>query len=305
MQDADFGGLLHYLHPDKLSETTLVLLGVFVGLIAKNLYTIAMRSFGFVGSFASRLVIGWWEEMRREAPNVVDFAMVATTQCGGKDVLLMDALIGPRRLNDVYLNPRTAFGVRLQTFSITEEKPWVRFKLEAKPPITVRLGRWVRRRLRPSKRAPLSPRDRQLLRVRRAYAPLENLISQYLTNQWSAQMAIGEPSHVFRFVVALVYEKNADRHMDRHFHTLVIWEELLRRPPTEEVMTTYHPEYRHRWDTIRKISDYYRSSPDAAAEFGCLNVMMPKRTLLNDYVMDWVKNAEGDYVPVSRPVEIP
>jgi hypothetical protein len=304
MQDLTIQGLLNWLHLDRLSDSTLLLLGVAFGLVAKNFYTIAMRSFGFVGGFASRLAVGWLEDVRRETPNVVDFAMVAVTACGGKQVLLMDPLIGSRRLSDVYLNQHTAFGVRLQTFSITQDMPWVRFRREVDLPLGLRLARALRRMVKPKSMSPLSPRDHQLLRLRRAYAPLENLIGQYLTNQWSAQMAIGEPSHVFRFVIAVVYEKNADRHMDRHFHVLVIWEELLRHLPEDEVVT-YHPEYHHRWETIRRISEYYRSSPEAASEFGCLNVIMPKRTLLNDYVMDWVRNAEGEFVPVSRPVARP
>jgi hypothetical protein len=289
-----------WIRLDALPDTTLLLFGILVGLVAKNLYTIGMRSFGFAGGFASRLAVGWWEEFRRETPNVIDFAMVAVSDCEGRRVLLMDPLIGPRRLNDVYLNPRTAFGLRMQTFSITESVPWVRIKLEEKPDLVVRLLRGYRRWKHHTISEPLSPLDRRLLKIRRIYAPIENLIGQYLTNEWAAQMAIGEPCHVFHFVVALVYEKNADHHMDRHFHALVIWEELLRQPTPEKVVT-YHPEFSHRWDTIQRIGEHYRSLPEAAAEFGWINVMIPKRSLVHAYDVDWVNNPAGDLVPVSRP----
>eukprot|EP01037_Dinobryon_pediforme_P031908 gene31908-36619_t len=87
---AAFGAMLRL---DRLSDVTVLLLGILVGLIAKNLYSMAMRSFGFVGGFASRLLVGWWEEFRRETPNVVDFAMAIVSPFDGRDVLLMDPLI--------------------------------------------------------------------------------------------------------------------------------------------------------------------------------------------------------------------
>jgi hypothetical protein len=289
-----------WFHLDAVPDSTLLLLGIIVGLVAKNLYTIAMRSFGFVGGFASRLAVGWLEELRRESPNVIDFSMVVVASSEGRNILLMDPLIGPRRLNDVYLNPRTAFGLRMQTFTITEDVPWVRFKLETRPSLLVRAVRTYRRWKRRATGAPLSPRDRQILKIRRAYAPVENLVGQYLTNEWAAQMAIGEPCHVFQFVVALVYEKNADPHIDRHFHALVIWEELLRHPISAAVVT-FHPEFKHRWETLQKIGEYYRASPDHPAEFGYINVMIPKRTLVHAYDIEWATNPSGELVPVSRP----
>lgn len=304
MLDLNPASWFHWLQlhkPEAMSDTALLLLGVLFGLIAKNIYSMLMRSFGFVGGFMSRLAVGWFEEMRRETPNVVDFAMVAMAEYDDCDVLMMDALIGPRRLSDVYLNPRVAIGIRMQTFSITEDVPWVRFRRDEKHGIAARLIRRYRhwRYGRPGRS--LTQRDRQLLRVRRAYAPIENLVSQYLTNQWAGLMAISEPCHVFHFVVALVYEKNADIHMDRHFHALVIWEELLLREDFDRVIT-YHPEFQHRWDTIRRISAYYRSSPEAKAEFGSLTVVVPKRNLVRHYSVNWVINPAGNPVPVSRPV---
>ncbi len=294
---AAFGTMLRL---DRLSDVTVLLLGILVGLIAKNLYSMAMRSFGFVGGFASRLLVGWWEEFRRETPNVVDFAMAIVSPFDGHDVLLMDPLIGPRRLNDVYLNPRTAFGVRMQTFSITEDRPWVTFKLDDKRGLAARMASIRRRLVYGAGVDGLSPVERLRLKYRRVYAPIETLVGQYLTNEWAAQMAIGEPCHVFRYVVALVYEKNANRYVDRHFHALVIWEELLRHDAVDKVIN-YHPEHGHRWETIQRIGEHYRSSPDAAAEFGSLHVMIPKRTLLRTYEIVWAANLGGELVPVSRP----
>jgi hypothetical protein len=294
--------LLNAFHLGTLSDSTLLLLGFLVGLIAKNLSTILLRSFGFAGGFASRLAIGWWEEFRRETPNVIDFVMVAVADCERQKVLLMDPLIGPRRLSDVYLNPRTAFGVRMQTFSISADRPWVSFKIDPHPPLTVRLFRWYNRLRRSAPHEPMSPRDRQLLRIRRTYGPIESLVGQYMTNDWSAQMAIGEPCHIFHFVVALIYDLNADRHMDRHFHVLVIWEEVLRSDQLDDVVC-YHPEFNRRWDIIKQISAHYRASPEAHAEFGTISVMIPKRTLINPYDSHWVLNADGRKIPISRPAE--
>ncbi len=91
--------------------------------------------------------------------------------------------------------------------------------------------------------------------------------------------------------------------MDRHFHALAIWEELLLRPDLDTVIS-YHREFSHRWDTIRRIGDYYRSSPEARAEFGSLNIMIPKRVLVHEYAFEWVPNGIGGLIPVSRPVTI-
>jgi hypothetical protein len=289
------------LHVGNLSNTAVLFIGVVVGLIAKNIYTIAMRTFGFAGGYFSRLAIGWWEEVRRETPNVIDFGLAVVAECEGRATLHMDPLLGPRRLTDVYLNPRTAFGVRMQTFSVTPDEPWIAFKLDRRHGLIRRLRYWWWARLhgRPAKR--LSPRGRLILRYRRVYAPIENLISQYLTNQWAIQMAIGEPCHVFRFVIALVYETSTDPHSDRHFHALVIWEDLLLRDDLPQ-MVSFLPENNRRIGTILKIADRYKSSPEAAQTFGYLNVMIPKRILQHVYFVAWTTNIDGDVVPVSRPV---
>ena len=286
------------LHLDRLSDFSVLALGIAFGLLAKNLYTIAMRSFGFVGSFASRLALGWWEEYRRETPNAVDFAMAVVSEHDGRQMLLMDPLVGPKRLNDIYLNPRTAFGVRMQTFSITRDRPWVAFRIDARPSLPARFRRWRRSLFRPAAAANLSPRERWKLKYRRVYAPIENLLGQYLTNQWAAQMAIGEPCHVFRFVVVLVYEKNADTHVDRQFHVIVVWDRALRDLAVGKVVT-YQPELAHRWDTIRRIAEHYTSSPEAEEEFGHLHIMIPKRNLLNAYEVRWTEGP-GGLVPLSR-----
>lgn len=289
------------LHVDRLSSTAVLLIGVVVGLIAKNVYTIAMRTFGFAGGYVSRLAVGWWEEFRREAPNVIDFALAVVAEYDGRAALHMDPLLAPRRLTDVYLNPRTAFGIRVQTFSVTPEEPWVTFHVDAHPGRIERMQRWLWHSLRGRAVPEVSPHDRLILKYRRVYAPIETLIGQYLTNQWAVQMAIGEPCHVFRFVVALVYEKTTGPHVDRHFHALVIWEEILRRGDLTE-MVTFLPEYRHRLDTILRIGARYRSSPDAAQTFGILNVMIPKRILQHVYFVGWMRNVDGEMVPISRPV---
>ncbi|MDR3374521.1 MAG: hypothetical protein P4L98_12410 [Ancalomicrobiaceae bacterium] len=292
-----FGDLFR---PDRLSETMVLVLGIFVGLLAKNIYTVIMRSFGFVGAFLSRLAIGWWEETRRETPNVVDFAMVLITRVADRQIFLLDPLIGPHRLSDVYLNPRTAIGVRLQTFSVSETKPWVTFRLDDKPPLLTRLARLRRRLFHRANYAPMSPQDRRILKYRRTYAPIENMIGQYMTNEWAAEVALGEPCHIFRFVIALVYEKNAERHVDRHFHALVIWEELLKRRDIQEI-AYFKAEHRHRWRTVARIADHYRSSPKAADEFGTIHVMVPKHLLTEDYEVVWEAGPDGTQVPISRP----
>jgi hypothetical protein len=305
MQEVGLAAVLAWLgalmHVDRLSSTAVLLIGVVVGLIAKNVYTITMRSFGFAGSYVSRLAIGWWEEFRREAPNVVDFALAVVAEYDGRAALHMDPLLAPRRLTDVYLNPRTAFGIRMQTFSVTPEAPWVTFHVDEQPGRIERIQRWLWHSLRGRAVPDISPRDRLILKYRRVYAPIETLIGQFLTNQWAVQMAIGEPCHVFRFVVALVYEKATGPHVDRHFHALVIWEEMLRREDLTD-MVTFLPEYRHRLDTILRIGARYRSSPDAARTFGVLNVMIPKRILQHVYFIGWMANIDGEMVPISRPV---
>ena len=304
----DFAGLSLWvwlgdaMRLDRLSDMSVLALGILVGLIAKNIYTIAMRSFGFVGSFASRLALGWWEEYRRETPNVLDIAMVVVADCDGQSMLLLDPLVAPRRLNDIYLNPRTAFGIRVQTFTVTPERPWVMFHRETRPGAIVRFRRWRRALLRPGASKVLTPDERWRLKYRRVYAPIETMVGQYLTNQWAAQMAIGEPCHVFRFIIALVYETSTDSHIDRHFHALVIWEDLLRSADFDRVMS-YQPELASRWDTIRRIGAHYRSAPEAAAEFGSIHIMVPKRTLVKDYAVSWLPGAEGLLMPVSQPPE--
>ncbi|MDR3497535.1 MAG: hypothetical protein P4L82_23320 [Ancalomicrobiaceae bacterium] len=304
MPPIDVSSILDWIrgvfHANRFSDATVLILGILLGLVAKNIYTIAMRSFGFVGAFLSRLAIGWWEETRRETPNVVDFAMVVIAPYENRHVFLLDPLIGPHRLNEVYLNPRTAIGVRLQTFSITETKPWVSFRLDEKPSFVARLARLRRHVFRRANYAPLSPEDRRILKYRRTYAPIENMVGQYMTNEWAAEMTLGEPCHIFRFIVALVYEKNADRHADRHFHALVIWEELLRRRDIQEV-TYFKPEHRHRWRTVARIAEHYRSSTNAVDEFGTIDVMVPKRLLSQDFEVCWEAGPEGTHVPVCRP----
>lgn len=304
----DFGlnDLVEKLHTllqlDRLPELAVLLIGVVVGLIGKNLYTIVKGVLGFAGSFMGRLAFGYWQDIRRETPNVIDCALAVVAQVEGRPVLILDALLGPRKLTDVYFNTRTAFGVRIQAFFVKKERPWVYFS----PPRRPDRGFWESiRRWRNARRiqvglAPLPPRNTLAIKYRRVYAPIENLIGQFLTNEWAMQMALGEPCYVFRFVVVLVYEKNADDYIDRQFHAMMIWEETLRRIALDGVVV-YQPEFRHRGETLARVAARWREAP---GEFGSVFLMVPKAVLHGDYVVDLVPNQTGTTIAVHRPVTL-
>lgn len=303
----DFSGLKplldslqDWLHLDKLPELTVLLIGVLVGLIGKNLYGLVKTILGVAGSFLGRMAFGLWMDLRRETPNMLDCALAVLSIVEGRPVLLMDALLGTRRLADVYLNPRTAFGVRIQTFFVSRERPWVHFPKPKRPErgLLVWIHNWRSANRVRLGLAPLPPLNTTLIKYRRVYAPIENLISQYITNEWAMQMAVGEPSYVFRFVVALVYEKNADDYVDRQFHAIIVWEETLRRIGGDDPIA-YQPEFRHRADTLRRVAARWREAP---TEFGSLHMAVPTALLEGEYAAEWVPNHAGVMVPIHRPV---
>ncbi|MEJ1161237.1 hypothetical protein [Prosthecomicrobium sp. N25] len=288
-----------FLQLEKLPELTVLLIGVLVGLVGKNLYALVKTILGVAGSFAGRMASGLWMDLRRETPNVLDCGLAVVTLVEGRPILLMDALLGPRKLADIYLNPRTAFGVRIQTFFVKKDRPWVSFPPKKRERgLLIWIHNWRSARRVQLGLPPLPPLNTTLMKYRRVYQPIENLIGQHLANEWAMQMALGEDCYVFRFVVAVIYEKNADDYIDRQFHALVVWEEALRRIGGEDPVA-YQPEMRHRADTLRRIAARYR---EAQSEFGSVHIMIPRSLLQGDYAVDWVPNHAGIMVPVHRPV---
>jgi uncharacterized membrane protein YeaQ/YmgE (transglycosylase-associated protein family) len=282
---------------DKLPDLALVLIGVGMGVIAKNIYALVKNMLGFAGSFAGKLAVGWWQDLRRETPNILDVGMAIVGHVEGRDILIVDGLVGPRKLTDVYLNPRTAFAVRIQAFFLKTGKPFVQFAVGRPGPLGRRFRAWRNRRRAENGLPPITEERILAIKYRRVYAPLENLVNQYLTNEWAAVMAVGEPCYVFRFVVALVYEKYAEDYIDRQFHALVVWDEALRR--FDPGIDTVQPEYVNRPRTIAAIAERWRVAP---REFGQVYVMVPRSELVGDYIVDQVPNAYGATVPVHRPV---
>jgi hypothetical protein len=231
---------------------------------------------------------------------VLDCGIAVVTMVEGRPVIMMDALLGPRKLSDVFLNPRTAFGVRIQTFFVKKDRAWVHFPPPKRPDrgLFVRIHNWRSARRVQIGLPPLPPINTTRIKYRRVYAPLENLIGQHLANEWAVQMGLGEPCYVFRFVVALIYEKNADDYIDRQFHAVIVWEEALLRLSGDDPVAL-QPEYRHRAQTLRTISARYREAP---GEFGSVYIVVPAQLLEGDYVVNWVPNHSGAMVPVHRPV---
>ena len=88
----DFGldQLQTWLQLDKLPELTVLLIGVVVGLIGKNLYALVKTILGVAGSFVGRMAFGLWMDLRRETPNVLDCGLAVVTLVEGRPVLLME-----------------------------------------------------------------------------------------------------------------------------------------------------------------------------------------------------------------------
>jgi uncharacterized membrane protein YeaQ/YmgE (transglycosylase-associated protein family) len=290
-----------YLKMERLPDLAVLLIGVIVGLVAKNLYTVVKGMLGFAGSFIGRLFVGWWQDIRREAPNVIDVSMAVPVTVGRDRVLLMDSLIGPEKLTDIYINPRTAFGVRIQAFFTKRERPWVYFPV----PKETRLARFIRERRNRSRLAIGHPavtlRDIRRIKYRRVYQPIEALIGQYLTNEWATMSTLGESAYLFRFIVVIVYEKFVDDYIDRQFHVLVIWDHLL-ETIEHETLTAAQPEFRHRPETLRRLATAFREAgDDASFKFGSILVAMPKSALSGSYEAHPVITASGAWIPVHRP----
>ncbi|TPQ47714.1 hypothetical protein C2U72_24090 [Prosthecomicrobium hirschii] len=285
---------------EKLPDLAVLVIGVVVGLIGKNLYTLVKNILGVAGSFIGRMAAGYWQDIRRETPNVLDCKLAVLADVEGTRTVLMDSLIGSRSLASIYLNPRTAFGVRIQAFFVKRERPYVYFApiKHNDRSLTARFRAWRNARRAQFGLPPLPPVDTRQIKYRRVYAPIEAMIGQYLTNEWAVQMSIGEPCYVFRFVVALVYEKHADDYVDRQFHAVLVWEEALRHMAFDGIVA-YQPEYGHRAETLRRVAEAWRSDP---RQFGTVFMMVPKSNLCGDYVVERVENQAGIRIPIHRPV---
>jgi uncharacterized membrane protein YeaQ/YmgE (transglycosylase-associated protein family) len=291
-----------FLRLDRLPDLALLVLGVVVGLVAKNLYALVKNLLGFAGSFFGRLFVGWWQDLRREAPNILDVAMVVPVVVSGRRLLMLDGLVGARRLTDLYINPRTAFGVRIQAMFARHDRPWIHFP----PPRETRLSALVRRGYNRSRRAvglaEVTPQMVRRIKYRRVYQPIESLIGQVLTNEWAAAATLGEPVYLFRFIVVVVYEKYSDDYIDRQFHALVVWDYVLDTFTDADDFAAMQPEFRHRAATLQRIARAWRAAgPEQAWEFGSLFVAVPRAQLSGSYVSREVKLATGETVPVHHP----
>lgn len=307
MNDPTLGQILADLDQltrlDRLPDLALLIAGVVVGLVARNLYALLKNLLGFAGSFFGRLFVGWWQDFRRETPNIIDVAMLVPVSAGGRTLLLVDGLIGATRLTDLYLNPRTAFGVRIQAFFATPARPWLHYP----PPRETALGRrvraWRNARRRRAGLPAVTLEALHRIKYRRVYQPLESRIGQFLTNDWAVAATLGEPVYLFRFIVAVVYEKDRDDYIDRQFHALVVWDHVLETLDEAGDLVAVQPEFRRRPETLARLAAAWRGAGGAAAwQFGTLFVPVPRALLTGSYASTPVVAASGATFPVHRPV---
>jgi hypothetical protein len=306
MDDPSLAQLLNDLSQlsrlDRLPDLALLLAGVLVGLVARNLYALLKNLFGFAGSFFGRMFVGWWQDLRRETPNIIDVAMMVPVTAGGRQLLLIDGLVGATRLTDLYLNPRTAFGVRIQAFFLKPDKPWLHYPVPRETVIGRRIRLWRNVRRRRAGLAAVTPETVRQIKYRRIYQPLESLVGQFLTNDWATAATLGEPVYLFRFVIVVVYEKDRDDYIDRQFHALVIWDHVLEDLARGDELTAVQPEFRQRPATLARIAKAWRAAgADAAWQFGTLYVTVPRALLTGTYVATPVVSPSGAVFPVHRP----
>lgn len=288
---------------DRLPDLALLLAGVLFGLIARNLYALVKNLLGFAGSFFGRMFVGWWQDFRRETPNIIDIAMMVPVTAGGRTLLLVDGLIGATRLTDLYLNPRTAFGVRIQAFFATPARPWLYYPVPREGWVGRQVRSWRNARRRRAGLVPLTLEAVRKIKYRRVYQPLEGKVGQYLTNDWAAAATLGEPVYLFRFVVALVYEKDRDDYIDRQFHALVVWDHLLETLESADDLVAVQPEFRQRPQTLAALARAWRAGGEAATwQFGTLFMPVPRGLLTGTYAAAPVISASGASIPVHRPV---
>lgn len=288
---------------DKLPDLALLLLGVVFGLVARNLYALIKSLFGFAGSFFGRLFVGWWQDFRRETPNIIDVAMVVPVVAGGRSLLLLDGLIGATRLTELYLNPRTAFGVRIQAFFASPQRPWLYFP----PPRETFLGRkirgWRNARRRRAGLPAVTLEALRRIKYRRVYQPLESKVGQFLSNDWAVAATLGEPVYLFRFVIAVVYEKDRDDYIDRQFHALVIWDHVLETLDDAATLMAVQPEFRGRPETLVRLAAAWRAGgAELTWQFGTLFVPVPRALLTGSYASVPAVAPSGATFPVHRPI---
>jgi len=214
-----------------------------------------------------RIGLGFFYYRKANYPDIISITLnIFYRDENGRLNFDIDTLMSDHLLHEVFRNPFVAYKVRTASALTTPAIPLMRFDVAAKsrrfPILRWLLGRG---------KADLKHRKR--LRARRysqVYNPLISLAGQYLTNEGAALHAVGVPCQIFRFVVSATYERGIPER-DQHHRCMLTLEEALLNLPAE-CPQIFHPQHRHRFETVQKLARLYRNAP---WKFGILELRVP------------------------------
>lgn len=227
-----------------------VILGALVGSLAL-LYSGLFRGLGaFISRFTTPILMGWWFYSRSDNPNKLN----VTLNIINDQHLDIDTIVADRLLTDVYKNHFIAQLLKQAAKRTTIDYPVV--TLRAKP----RHKRWF---------SISNKTEVQLYEA--VYNPLISEVSEKTNNVFSFMSAIGQPMRVYRFVLALTYERGIPGR-DQHFRCMMIHEDALLTLPAS-CPPVDHPQYATRFKTLVCIAQIYQRHPE---RFGVVKLWLPE-----------------------------
>jgi hypothetical protein len=274
------------------------ILAVYLGAIFSGALIRSLAGAGSSGIvFAGRYFQGWLDYLRGDDRDVVNITLNMVVD----NHLKFDTLIADRKLWMVWPNAYRVSRIRRAAKRTTLDNPVISFP-DAPPPPKTRLGKvghWCGESLRGVLTRTKVVENGKVQRVhlvreddyKATYAPLISLVSENCTNEHSIDLSLGRPMVEHRFVIALTFEKLANRRA-RHLRAMVMWEPMLLDLPAECPMVE-REEHKTRYRTLQQIGRQYAAHPE---RFGIVNMWRP--------LSDW-SFAAGGLTDAPRLVRAP
>jgi hypothetical protein len=253
------------------------ILAVYLGAIFSGALIRSLAGAGSSGIvFAGRYMQGWLDYLRGDDRDVVNITLNMISD----GHLRFDTLVADRKLWLVWPNAYRVQLIRRAAKRTTLDNPVITFADAPVPPKSRfgKFGHWCGDCLNGMLTSAKVVENGKVQRVRLVreddykgtYGPLISLVSENCSNDHSIDLALGRPMAEHRFVIALTFEKLANRRA-RHLRAMLIWEPMLMNLP-QECPKVDREEHQTRYRTLQAIARQYAARPE---RFGIVHVWRP------------------------------